>query len=786
MAHQSSKRRQAQEVLERAQDVKTHDFYQPIPSTISRSVSDVTINKASNRPPPTIITEFTHETHDSGYGEGIIDEDAFIVNPSAYREAMGQSKHINNVHRSVSDPRSTASHTKSPHSEEARDQLSPMERFQSEPQWQRPHTYTLDPLQTNLPIRPAHHHSSASDPSIPRTLSTSEIKKSPWGTLKRLTSRAVLSPATPTGSGSPSMTTLPKLNQRTVKRKSETNIHESIDFGSEDGLGAPIIVRAAQSGSRMEIERLLEQRTNVEARHEKSGRTALAVASHCGNDGVVAMLLHHRAQVDVKDALGMTPLHLAASRGHYRVVRYLLDDHANADALGPQKKTPLRFASDNGHFECCELLIQYRAKVNARDNMMFTALHAAARIGDAQIVDLLIKNGADFEAKDAQLMTAMHYASEGDYDHVVEALLSHKADIESSGAQGKTPLCCACASGSHATATLLLQRKANYKHKAEGDMTPLHWSCFHDRPETADLLLQQKRIVIDAKNAAGRTPLHLAIMGRSFAAAELLIRKGADIESPCKAGVRPLHYACDAADQVITSLLLGNGAAIDAPTPNGLRPIHLAAMKGSEPVIDMLLRRGSSIDGRAESPSSSGSSGERPLCLAASAGHLRTVKFLLDRGAAMQARAPRGSSLEDSPLCRAAKGGHADVVRELITRGASVRQRDEQNWQPLRYAAYHGHPAVVALLLEHKAPIMTFDVGHNVDAMITAASIGFAADVSQARRYEVLRLLGEAEARERTRPRRISEHDPYLTVVPNSALEAGRTEGQPLRVYEAG
>ena len=86
-------------------------------------------------------------------------------------------------------------------------------------------------------------------------------------------------------------------------------------------------------------------------------------------------------------------------------------------------------------------------------------------------------------------------------------------------------------------------------------------------------------------------------------------------------------------------------------------------------------------------------------------GHLDVVKTLLNRGAALRSKHSSGPSHEDSPLCLAAKNGHVSVVQELLTRGASVLQKDEQNWQPLRYAAFYAHPEVVELLLRHGATV---------------------------------------------------------------------------------
>ena len=754
---------------------------------LTRSKSDATHTTQSNETTPTIV--FMEESRvDSGF----YDEDADIVNPTAYREAMASRLNSKGtIKRSISAP--LATQPQETESDETRDNLTPMERFRAG--LDTPQKYNPDPIETHLPIRPVHHQPSRSDSSLTLVASpdrSPELKKSPWGTLKRLTSRTGL--ARSSTMASTVNTEGMRLNPKTVRRKTEINIHQSIDFGSEDGLSAPAIVRAAQSASRVEIERLIEQRADIEAKHEPTGRSALAVASHCGNEDIVSLLLHHRARTDVKDATGMAPLHLAASRGHYRVVQQLLEDQADVDIRGDERKTPLRLACDNGHFDCCSLLLQYRAKVNARDERMVSALHAAAKIGDLQIVELLLKNGADPEAKDAQLMSALHYAAEGDFETVVQALLLSKADIESRGSQGKTPLCSACASGSFQTASLLISRKANIKHRADKGMTALHFASSNDRADTAELLLQQKRLTMDCKDDDGRTPLHHAVITKSFSTAELLVRRGASIETPCSRSLRPLHYAADNADDIMTTMLLGSGASPNAPSQLGWHPLHFAAARGAPEPASALLRAGAQPDAFTHA-------GDRALALAASNGHLAVARLLLDRGSAMHVRVRRSSSagaaaagtspttttttttgLGDSPLCRAARAGHTAVCEELLRRGASALQRDELGWPPLRCAAYNGHVGVVRLLLGAGATVASYDGGLAAGdgAAAHAVVFGWAPDVDERARRAVVALLRAAEERERTTPTRVGELDPYLTVL----AHADRSDAK--KIYEIG
>ena len=745
----------------------------------NRSASDST-NPFRKLPPRVETPTPTEATEDSGY----YDMDADIVNPEAYRQTMAHAKGREAgefISRSVSDSASHAgmrqdhgTRKKVPDSAEEADQLTPMERFKVEP-WQRPRPFrrSTSPDEggdntLNHPGQvPGRHVSSASDPialrqfsfNAPRQKISPDFKKSIWGTITRKASRPNVNGLRTQTPASPSTDTLsPTMGSRRAKRKNELNIHTSIDFGSPEGLKAPAIVRAAQSGSRMQISRLLEQRVDIEERHEMSGRTALAVAAHCGNEEVVSLLLQRGAQVDVLDSSDMTPLHLAASRDHYGIVQLLVDDHANVDAIGPNGKTPLRLAADSGHHDVVEILLQNRARVNSRDHNNSTALHAAAKIGDDVITKLLIAHGADFAAKDGELMAPIHYAAEQDHDHVTDALLSFRADIEAQGKDGMTPLSIACAAGSKQVTSLLLSRKANCKHKADGAMTPLHWAAYNGHDEVADLLLQQKRANVDVRNCDGQTPLHLAVLTKSFAATELLLRRGATIEAECANNLRALHYACRNADPALAQLLIGSGANVEAETRNRLnRPIHFATLSASTTVLSVLLKSSADLEARDRS-------GQRALTLASMEGNLGVVRFLLDSGAAPDLKHLNKHNrlhVSDSPVCRAAKGGHLAVVRELVDRGGSVHAPDENNCQPLRYAAYHGHAPTVQYLLSKGASlaILGLDPGSVEAGVGVMASLGFGFhdSVPKQKREEVLAIIQkETDAREEERKKEMT------------------------------
>lgn len=543
--------------------------------------------------------------------------------------------------------------------------------------------------------------------------------------------------------------TTPTSSSLRCKRGSHSNFRTSIGSNPIDGLAAPAIIRAAEAGSVGEVELLLDRGANIETRHLKSKRTAVAVAAHCGNVDVVDLLLQHGAKVDVHDVSMMTPLHLAASRGHYLVAEMLLQNLADINAKGPNDETPLRIASDNGYIDVVELFLRSRAKVNARDCQQLTALHMAAKRGDEAMVGLLACNGAHVDAKDANFMAAIHHASAEGHDGVVNLLLSKKADINAPGKGLYSPLACAASAGQTHVVELLLKRKASVKRKSEGDMNPLHLASSNGHVEVVELLLQ-KRSSANHPTKDGMSPLHFAVRSDNFAVVELLLRRGALIEARCQATLRSLHYACREAGLDVVQLLLGSGADLEAEDRSARRPLHFAASRGSAPLVELLVRRGADKEAQ-------DAAGRRPLCLASALGHLAIVRMLLDSGSPITAKFSKRPTHKDSPLCIACKNGHISVVSEFVARGASVVAADELEWLPLRYAASYGHPDVVEFLLSNGASVSEIS-SHDWGFGPKSSSMGFAMDVSigPERRQRVLQLLYNVDTRERATQERLT------------------------------
>lgn len=178
----------------------------------------------------------------------------------------------------------------------------------------------------------------------------------------------------------------------------------------------------------------------------------------------------------------------------------------------------------------------------------------------------------------------------------------------------------------------------------------LHVAADAGHEEAGEYLLN-RGFSIDAKGAAGRTPLMTAVLADKPGMVKWLLKQGADPKIKDGNGFIALMLAVsEGRRKCVEELAPSHRDDLDSA-------LLLASLVGKAEVIDALTNYGASVYARMED-------GRTPLMLAAQNGHLEAAEMLIDIGASRFATMDNGETAQSMAVA----AGHTDVA-ELIEKG---------------------------------------------------------------------------------------------------------------------
>ena len=233
-------------------------------------------------------------------------------------------------------------------------------------------------------------------------------------------------------------------------------------------------------------------------------------------------------------------------------------------------------------------------------------------------------------------------------------------------------------------------------------------------------LLVEDGCPLEDFDAEGNTALHHACRRGHLIVAKSLITSGALINALGPRGQTALHLAMQVPHQNVVMHLVQHKANINARDASFQTPLHIGASQGNLAMCKYLLDEGAQLDSR-EAQS------KTPLQLACEAGHYELVQMMLNQSnlnptnmtfltaffAAVEyghvriaeSFFPFGLKLQElkkdlhKPATLAAKSGCLAMVELMIQEDCDINARDENGWNALHVASYHGHYQVIELLI---------------------------------------------------------------------------------------
>ena len=255
------------------------------------------------------------------------------------------------------------------------------------------------------------------------------------------------------------------------------------------------------------------------------------------------------------------------------------------------------------------------------------------------------------------------------------------------------------------------------------DSRSLHELAATDEADALRHALQLGQ-AIDAFNALGRTPLHIAAIHNKPANIEVLLAHRANLHAKTqKEKIDALYLACAHDSRDAVKQLVANGGKLDSAAPNGWTAVHVAAINGRDAVLQLLHDLGKDLstlcpdgtpldfarihnrDSTVQLLKRLGAKKGASLSvhLAARHGDIEALNGWMKRNRAnVHFRAKKHQAM---PLHWAAEADQAEAAELLLNRGADKAARTDGGWTPLHSAAAKGSTNVIALLLKRRAPV---------------------------------------------------------------------------------
>lgn len=314
------------------------------------------------------------------------------------------------------------------------------------------------------------------------------------------------------------------------------------------------------------------------------GSIAIVVASLGG-------LLFWRVMTRPTNDQPSSRLDIAQSGVFEKIRSDIRDDREILFATDQNGLTLLHSAAEKNQVDVVNLLVAAGAIVDARDKLARTPLFLAASVGAEDVVKVLVNLGADCNARfqlpapaetpfeiDRNLLegdSVLEAAAKGKHHQVVKLLLDHGAVAQASDrTHRRSALHAAC------DASVAPDDRADPANA--------------DNHLVIDMLARQ--VDWNSENAAGETPLHLAVSRGNVAMTRYILSSydTINLELQDFNGDTPLHRVLrneevPAEDVVaIVELLLRHGAKSDITNNHGLTPLGMASQLNKSRLVQLL------------------------------------------------------------------------------------------------------------------------------------------------------------------------------------------------------
>jgi ankyrin repeat protein len=274
------------------------------------------------------------------------------------------------------------------------------------------------------------------------------------------------------------------------------------------------------------IKRLVHCEVDIDAPCGNFGTVLGRAASIRGNEAVVELLIHLKADVHIKKGNFTNAVTAAAYGGDEETVRALLREDADIHAQGKFFPNALAAAAYADQHHMVEFLFDRGADIHQQGGLYFDAIGCAVRGNNGKTVQWLLEKGIEATISKSGGWSPLLLASDQGSYSIVKRLLDHGV-AQLPDDEGWTPLMRASYRGHTKTIKLLLDREADMAAVNKFGQTSLYIASSQGHIEVVRLLLD-KKVDPNSSNRRGWTPLRAAIRNGHYEIATLLRQNNAE------------------------------------------------------------------------------------------------------------------------------------------------------------------------------------------------------------------------------------------------------------------
>jgi len=508
-------------------------------------------------------------------------------------------------------------------------------------------------------------------------------------------------------------------------------LDKNVDLNVKSASGATALHEAVRKGNVSVVSMLLAKGADVNSRDAR-GNTPLhtGVPSEVHRE-IIIMLIEKGADPNLRDEYGETPLHIAVILNRsLNVIQALLNGGSDVYIRNIEGKTPLYLAVQEARNSLIPVLITNGSEIFAANNSGVTPFDIAIK-SDINTFFLLITNETLIQ-RDSEGNTMLHAAvkNRGNSEHITR-ILEQGALVDARNREGDTALHMSVRTNQRENGEFLISKGANiFAFNSAGD-SPLfialssspmrQWiinpytlaakdglgnSILHYASEwnlnSAIPVILRSGLSVETTNAAGQTPLFMAIRTDNTSTIRVLADNNANLNARDNQGSSALHTAVRWNALNSAAFLITSGIDINAHSLNGNTPLHDAVTLGAADAETLLISRGADLEVR-------NTDGNTPLMEAVKSAMIGSVEKLIQSGADSSARNTRG----DTPLHIAVSIERFDLVQMLLKTGASIHARNTRNRTPFQISLSVSPLMVSALLTDDRINVPD-DMGSSI------------------------------------------------------------------------